>query len=200
VLFLLVSLGGAALWRVPAVRTALSASRPSGDPAPPHGDPGRTPRDPALTPGGPVAPRGDPGRTSGDPARWAGYRAGVGAIVGIAGSSLLAGIGGVGYTLAIRSSVPGANDALLWAALAAVLLGGVSVFGRRAGFAGTVLGVLIVQIVQTIANILGLSVMWTSMVVGVLIIVGLGVSRALESIGAKLSGGRARPAPPPRTT
>jgi ribose/xylose/arabinose/galactoside ABC-type transport system permease subunit len=164
-LFLLVSLGGAALWRVPGVRTALSASRPSADPA-----------------------------------RWAGFRAGIGALVGITVSSLLAGLGGVGYTIALRSSVPGSNDGLLWGSLAAVLIGGVSVFGRRAGIAGTVLGVVIVQIAQTVMALLGLSATWTSVVTGLLIIVGLGVSRGLESIGAGLAGGRARPAPPPRTT
>lgn len=151
VLFLLVSLGGAFLWRVPAVRTALSASR-----------------------------------TTGDPGRWAGWPAALGAVAGITGSSLLAGLGGVGLTLRIAASSPTAGDTLTLAAVAAALLGGASVFGRRAGIAGTVLGVLVVQLVQLILTLLNTQSAVVSLVTGLLLIAGLGASRLVESVANTL--------------
>lgn len=172
VLFLLVSVGGALLWRLPAVREALSAAR-----------------------------------TSGEPGRWAGLRAGLGALVGITASSLLAAIGGVGFTTTLAASSPAAGDTLTLAAVAAVLIGGASIFGRRAGIAGTVLGVLVVQLAQTILTLLGVEAAVATLVNGVLLIIGLGVSRLLESVSTGLESPAAPPLssplprdmPPPRT-
>jgi len=159
VLFLLVSLGGAALWRVPAVR-ALAV------------------------------------RTDGDPGRWAGWRAALAVFAALTGSSLLAAIGGVGLTLRLAASSPTAGDTLTLAAVAAVLLGGTSVFGRRAGIAGTVLGVLAVELVQTLLTLLNTQAAVISLVTGLLLIAGLGVSRLLESVTNALGS----PAAAPRTT
>jgi len=161
VLFLLVSIGGAVLWRVPAVRSAFSASR-----------------------------------TAGEPGRWAGWRAGLGAVAGITVSSLLAGVGGVALTLRIAASSPSSAESFTLAAVAAALLGGASVFGRRAGIAGTVLGVLIVQLAQTIFVALGVESVITSLITGILLIIGLAAGRVLESVTNSLDAGTPRPAPP----
>ena len=63
-----------------------------------------------------------------------------------------------------------------------MLFGGVSVFGRRAGVFGTVLGVVIVTTIQFIMNLHAVPVYWLDVPIGVLAVLGLGVSRAMESI------------------
>jgi ribose/xylose/arabinose/galactoside ABC-type transport system permease subunit len=68
----------------------------------------------------------------------------LGATVGLIGSSLLAGVAGILQVRWIMAAT--LNDTgILPYALAAVLLGGVSVFGRRAGILGVVLAVAIVD-------------------------------------------------------
>jgi ribose/xylose/arabinose/galactoside ABC-type transport system permease subunit len=62
----------------------------------------------------------------------------VGALAGIGGSSLLAGLSGVVLVMYLGAATPASGDNLLLA-VAAALLGGVSAFGGRGGIAGTVL-------------------------------------------------------------
>jgi ribose/xylose/arabinose/galactoside ABC-type transport system permease subunit len=151
-----ISLGGGALWLLPAVRTTLSATR-----------------------------------NAGEPGQWAGLPAGLGAVVGLTGSSLLAGLGGVALATFLEVADPNAGGInLTLTALAAVLIGGVSVFGRRAGVAGTVLGVIIVESGIFILIVHDFSAFWVLALIGVLIVLGLGVSRALESITDATSGRR----------
>jgi ribose/xylose/arabinose/galactoside ABC-type transport system permease subunit len=146
--FAAVSLGGGALWLVPGVRTALSATR-----------------------------------RAGDPGRWAGLPAGLGALAGLTGSSLLAGVGGVSLVTYLQVGDPSSGGInLTLVALAAVLVGGVSVFGRRAGVFGTVLGVLIAQTLVFLLNVHAVSTYWLDVAIGGLAILGLGVNRAIESI------------------
>jgi ribose/xylose/arabinose/galactoside ABC-type transport system permease subunit len=147
-LFAVVSIGGGALWLVPAVRRTLSATR-----------------------------------SAGEPGRWAGLPAGLGAVVGLTGSSLLAGAGGL--SLAIYTGVGDPESAgieLTVMAFAAALIGGVSIFGRRGGVLGTVLGVFLVQTVIFLMNAHAVSLAWVDVPIGGLALLGLGVSRAIESI------------------
>jgi ribose/xylose/arabinose/galactoside ABC-type transport system permease subunit len=159
-LFMVVTLGGAALWRfVPRVRDLLST-----------------------------------GRHDGDPAAWR-LRPGLAAVVALAASSLLAGLAGV-----LEAEQVGEADPVLSVfpiAFAAALLGGVSIFGRRAGLAGTFLAVLMLGAISEIFAVQGLSANATTVLVGLAILVGLGASRLLELLGT-LFGRRqsARPAPP----
>lgn len=162
VLFLVVSLGGAFVWRVPGVRSALSASR-----------------------------------TDGDPGRWAGWRAAVGAVAGLTVSSLLAALGGVAFAFHLGASEPSTAESLTLTAVAAALLGGASVFGRRAGIAGTVLAVLVVQLVRTTLTLLDVTATITYLVIGLLLVAGLAAGRLLESVTNSLGS---RAVPPPATT
>ena len=146
--FAVVSVGGGALWRVPAVRATLSARR-----------------------------------NAGEAGRRAGLRAELGAIAGLTGSSLLAGLGGVALTTYLRFGDPSSGGPnLTIIALAAVLLGGVSVFGRRAGIFGTVLGVLIVEAVVFAMSAHGVPSYWIYVPIGAIALVGVAVSRSLESV------------------
>jgi ribose/xylose/arabinose/galactoside ABC-type transport system permease subunit len=155
--FAMLSLGGGALWLVPGVRTALSASREARE----------------------------PGQRAGLPAA-------LGAVAGLTGSSMLAGIGGVALMTFDLYLDPGASGAdLTLAALAAALIGGVSVFGRRAGVAGTALGVVMVQTTWFLMAWHDARPAWYDLTLVAMVLFGLGVSRAVESI----TNTRNKPAP-----
>jgi ribose/xylose/arabinose/galactoside ABC-type transport system permease subunit len=131
-------------------------------------------------------------RRAGEPGRWAGLRAGLGAVVGLTGSSLLAGAGGVALATFLLSADPtsgGLNLTII--ALAAVLFGGVSVFGRRAGVFGTVLGVVIVTMIFYVMEVNAVSFYWFEVPFAGLALLGLAVSRAIEGISDALNRPRA---------
>lgn len=128
-------------------------------------------------------------RHAADPARYGGRGAAVGGALALVVSSLLATFGGVVMLLQFRGVT--LIDTSTYVALAGVLLGGVSVFGRRAGVAGTVLGVLFMLLAQRLVIVNNLPASWVTMAVGAAILVGLAVSRILEAVGRK------RPASPP---
>ena len=126
-------------------------------------------------------------RSAGEPGRWAGLGPGLGAVIGLAGSSLLAGAGGAAmatYELVAQPS-DGLNITLI--AFAAVTVGGVSVYGRRAGVLGTALGVVVVQTVVFLVTVHTPSASWYYAAAGGLIVVGLVVNRVLESITEALN-------------
>jgi ribose/xylose/arabinose/galactoside ABC-type transport system permease subunit len=169
-LFFVLSVGGGALWLVPAVRRPLSAVREPGDPA-----------------------------------RWHGLRTGLGAIVGLTGSSFLAGLAAVPMLMRLQASTGAASGDITFA-LGAVLLGGVSLFGRRAGVFGTFLAVTILAVTQTLIVYHNGPVWLMPVVIGLAALAGAGVSRAVEGITGSLN--RSRPAaftanpagaPPPPT-
>jgi ribose/xylose/arabinose/galactoside ABC-type transport system permease subunit len=121
----------------------------------------------------------------------------VGALIGLAGSSLLGGIAGVLSVLRLQAAQQ--FDFSLALVLAAVLLGGVSVLGRRAGVLGVVLAVTALVFVQTLLALEGVSSGAQLLVISVLGLAGLGVNAVLEVIGRWAD--RPRPAaltaPPP---
>lgn len=121
-------------------------------------------------------------RHPGDPGVWGGGRAALGALVGIAGSSLLAGLAGIAQLMRIQAASPAAGQSLTLIALAAVLLGGASIYGRRAGVAGTVLGVAIVVMGENLLIINAVPSWVTQLFVGTVVVVGLGVTRLTESL------------------
>ncbi len=136
-------------------------------------------------------------RHPGDPARWAGLRAGMGPLAGLTGSSLLASVAAIPMLMrtGVAESVTGNSTTLL--VLSAVLLGGVSVYGRRAGVFGTLLGVLILVMTQMLIVYNGISIWLSSLLVGLLALAGLGVSRGIESITTALNSRPHPQSPPP---
>ncbi|MEV5414190.1 hypothetical protein AB0K60_35815 [Thermopolyspora sp. NPDC052614] len=129
-------------------------------------------------------------RRDGEPGRYAGLRTGLGALVGFAGSSLLAGIAGLADLMRLQAATSPAVQMVPMTALAAVLIGGVSVFGRRAGVFGTLLGVVVVVSAQTLF-ILSDWPSWTvQMLAGGLVVLGLVVSRLIEGVNDLLNKSR----------
>ena len=114
-----------------------------------------------------------------DPARWSGRHI-VGAIVGLVGSSVLGGLAGVLVTARVGAATGVIDYTDLAVVLGAVLLGGVSVYGARGGFAGTALAVILISAVQVIL-MLDRQPCWVFLAVAVVAaLVGLLVGRLLE--------------------
>ncbi|HEY3504881.1 MAG TPA: hypothetical protein VGN37_19115 [Actinocatenispora sp.] len=152
-LFLLVSLGGGAVWLVPAVRRTLGSTR-----------------------------------RVGDAAQWGGVAA-FGALAGVSVSSLLAGLSGVVTAQRIQAGMTTDTSTLSFA-LGAVLLGGVSVFGRRAGVAGTALAVVTLTAIQTTMILKGASSGAIAILAAAAIVLGLPVSRLMETIAGRMPARR----------
>jgi ribose/xylose/arabinose/galactoside ABC-type transport system permease subunit len=143
-------------------------------------------------------------RQPGEPGRWGGLWPGLGALVGLAGSSFLAGLAGVAQISRVRIAEPGSGQFFTIVAFAAVLLGGSSIFGRRAGVTGTASAVMIIVGAQLLFLLHATSAWVVSLFFGLIVLLGLGVSRGLESITNALNAPRRSvasqlpaPAPPP---
>jgi ribose/xylose/arabinose/galactoside ABC-type transport system permease subunit len=120
-----------------------------------------------------------------DPAERANAAAAAGAVIALTVSSTLAAGAGALTVLRLGAAQPMASDNLTWLALAAVLVGGVSVFGRRAGIFGTVLGVLLFSLLQLDLTVESVDSWVFTTIIGGGIVVGLIISRLLEAAGRK---------------
>ncbi|MCW2506246.1 MAG: inner-rane translocator [Actinomycetia bacterium] len=110
-------------------------------------------------------------------------RGSFGALIALVLSSGLAGLGGVLAALQLGTASPVAFDSQWLLALGAVLLGGVSAFGRRAGVFGTVLGIVLLLLVQRWLLLDQHGAGAFTMVVGAAILVGMVATRFTESAG-----------------
>jgi ribose transport system permease protein/AI-2 transport system permease protein len=66
-------------------------------------------------------------------------------------------------------------------AIAAVVLGGTSILGGNASLSGTVLGVLLIRLLQNGFTIVGLSSLWQPVVTGALLLAALIAERAVAA-------------------
>jgi ribose/xylose/arabinose/galactoside ABC-type transport system permease subunit len=129
-------------------------------------------------------------RPDADAATWWPARL-IGALVGFVGSSLLAGLSGIALAGYLGAAYPFGDTTRLTLAAGAVLLGGVSVFGRRGGVAGTVLAATLLLAITQALVVWDVPQWVTAWVPAALaIFIGLVVSRVLESVS--------RPEDPPR--
>jgi ribose/xylose/arabinose/galactoside ABC-type transport system permease subunit len=124
-------------------------------------------------------------RPTGDPAgrRRAGGNAV--AIVALMLSSLLAAAAGLVTVFQLRAAVPATSGLTMTTltAVAAVLLGGVSVHGRRGGIFGTALAVVTLQFLLQWFGLANYPRWTPSVVIGAALLLGLVVSRIVESLG-----------------
>jgi ribose/xylose/arabinose/galactoside ABC-type transport system permease subunit len=107
-----------------------------------------------------------------------------GALVGFVGSSLLAAAGGIIATGYLRAAMGSIVDFPV--VFAAVLLGGASLFGGRAGVAGTFLGVLALVAIDRVLVIENATFWVRELAYGLVILVGLFVSWLLDLLGGGL--------------
>jgi ribose transport system permease protein len=82
----------------------------------------------------------------------------------------MAGLAGVVYLARLNSAEAGIGTPLLLPAIAAVLIGGTSLFGGSGGLAGTMIGAVLLTLVLNGMNLLGIHSNWQPLVTGVIIL------------------------------
>jgi len=126
-------------------------------------------------------------RDATDPAKRAGGTAALGMLIGITGSSFLSALGGVALLMRLSGSPGPSGLHMTMVALAAALFGGVSMYGRRAGVAGTTLALLFVTGITTLVAFSGAEQQVTHLIVALFVVLGAGVTRVLEAMSANTS-------------
>lgn len=97
---------------------------------------------------------------------------------------MMASIGGMIYMIMGRSASPQELVGGELDIIAAVVLGGASIFGGRGSVLGTVLGVFLVQVINNSLILAGVPSAWQRAAVGVLLLVGVGI----QAVTARGSG------------
>jgi simple sugar transport system permease protein len=87
----------------------------------------------------------------------------------------MAAFGGVIYVIVGRSANPQTLVGTELDTIASVVLGGASIFGGRGSVTGTVLGVLLIQLIDNSLLLIGVPSAWQRAAVGALLIIGVGV-------------------------
>ena len=85
-------------------------------------------------------------------------------------SGATAGLAGVVYLARLNSAEAGIGTPLLLPAIAAVLVGGTSLFGGSGGLPGTVIGAILLTLVLNGMNLLGINSNWQPLITGVIIL------------------------------
>ncbi len=98
-----------------------------------------------------------------------------------AGSAALA---GVLYNMRFTNGAANSGEALLLDSIAAVVIGGASLFGGEGTIIGTVIGALIIAVIQNGLVILGINPFWQFVAVGVVIILAVLVDQAKEQVAS----------------
>ena len=93
-------------------------------------------------------------------------------------SALLAAIAGLLYSARFTNGAANAGDPLLLDSIAAVVIGGASLFGGAGTIFGTVIGALIIGVIQNGLVILAINPFWQFVAVGVVIILAVLVDQA----------------------
>lgn len=91
-------------------------------------------------------------------------------IAGYAICGVMGGVSAVLLTSYIGSSQPATNTDYLLKAIAAVVLGGVSLFGGRATIFGPVIGATLLTFLQSGLTLLGVSAFYSPLVIGIVVI------------------------------
>ncbi len=95
-------------------------------------------------------------------------------------SGLLAALGGVLLTTRLNIGQPTAAQGLELDAIAAVVLGGTSLFGGRGGVFGTSVAVMLLQVLRNIFNLLGLGSFYQMAITGVIIVLAILLNRLID--------------------
>ena len=85
----------------------------------------------------------------------------------------------------LRSADPMAGNLWELDAIAAVVIGGASLFGGRGSILGTLLGTLIMVMIRNGLNLLGVSPFWQGSAIGAIIIVALLIERIVSLRSAR---------------
>jgi len=84
-------------------------------------------------------------------------------------SGLTAAIAGILLTVRLESAGPNAGDGVEMNVIAAVVIGGTSLFGGRGTIIGTIVGMILITLISNAVNLLGVPPSWDKIVKGVVI-------------------------------
>ena len=103
-----------------------------------------------------------------------------------AGTGALAGLGGVVVAARLSNGSPNAGQSMELDVIAAVVLGGTSLFGGSATILGTVVGALLLNFIRNGLNLMNVNPFWVQVVTGVVLIaavlINTLVNRNLEAL------------------
>lgn len=105
-------------------------------------------------------------------------------------SAMTAGIAGFLSTLRFTAGSAVVGDPLLLSSIAAVIIGGVSLFGGAGSIVGTVIGSLIIAILTTGLVMLNVQAFWQFIVVGVVVITAVLIDQSRDLIIGRGRGGK----------
>lgn len=97
-------------------------------------------------------------------------------------SSATAGVAGFLSTLRFTAGSAVIGDALLLSSIAAVIIGGVSLFGGAGSIIGTVIGALIIAVLTTGLVMLNVQAFWQFIVVGAVVIIAVLIDQSRDLI------------------
>jgi ribose transport system permease protein len=95
-------------------------------------------------------------------------------------SGIMSALAGILLTSRLRIGQPTAAQGLELDAIAAVVLGGTSLFGGRGGVLGTFFAVMLLQVLRNIFNLLGLGSFYQMTVTGVIIVAAILLNRFID--------------------
>lgn len=95
-------------------------------------------------------------------------------------SGIMSALAGILLTSRLRIGQPTAAQGLELDAIAAVVLGGTSLFGGRGGVLGTFFAVMLLQVLRNIFNLLGLGSFYQMTVTGLIIIAAILLNRFID--------------------
>ena len=100
-------------------------------------------------------------------------------------SALCAGLGGVLYTARFTAGAAQAGEPLLLDSIAAVVIGGASLFGGSGTVLGTVAGALVIAVIQYGLVFIDVEPFWQFVAVGVVIIISVLVDQTQRRLGGE---------------
>jgi ribose transport system permease protein len=98
-------------------------------------------------------------------------------------SALTAGVAGILYTAQFTSGAAQAGEPLLLDSIAAVVIGGASLFGGSGTILGTLIGALIIAVIQFGLVFLNVQANWQFIAVGIVIIISVLVDQSQKKLG-----------------
>jgi ribose/xylose/arabinose/galactoside ABC-type transport system permease subunit len=104
-------------------------------------------------------------------------------------SAMTAGLAGVLHTARFSGGSSIAGDPLLLSSIAAVIIGGVSMFGGHGTVAGTIIGALIIAVLTTGLVMLNVEPFWQYIVVGIVVILAVLIDQARDLIIGRMESG-----------
>jgi rhamnose transport system permease protein len=108
-------------------------------------------------------------------------------------SGALSGVAGVIWAAQYATIESTAANGLELQVIAAVVVGGVAIFGGSGSIVGAALGALLLQTINSALNVIGISSIWTEAISGLLLIAAITLDRGIQlRLGAALRKRRVR--------